>query len=145
MSLEPGPKFALAWGGTLLASILLIVSGLWQSLQGISAIQSDAIINATPGYTYRFTGSTWGWIHLIIGVVCIVVGLALFTDRPMFRAIAMVVVALSAVSNFVWLPHYPFWAITIMALDVFIIWSLARYESFEPDRASSEIHPHQIH
>ena len=136
-TLKSDGKYAWAWGGTLLASVLLIVSGLWQVLEGIAAIQNDAILNPTPGYLYRFTDATWGWIHLVIGVVCVVIGAALFTDRPAFRPIAMVIVALSAVSNFLWLPRYPFWAICVMAVDVFVIWSLARYEPFEPDRASS--------
>jgi hypothetical protein len=33
---------------------------------------------------------------------------------------------LSALNNFFYLPHYPFWSIVIIALDVFIIWSLTR-------------------
>ena len=34
---------------------------------------------------------------------------------------------LSALTNFAFLPYYPFWAMTIIALDVFIIWALASH------------------
>jgi hypothetical protein len=36
-------------------------------------------------------------------------------------------VGLSLIANFMFLPHYPLWAILIIALDVAIIWALAVY------------------
>ena len=40
------------------------------------------------------------------------------------RIVGVLVASLSLVLNFVWLPYYPFWAIVIIALDVFVIWAL---------------------
>ena len=33
---------------------------------------------------------------------------------------------LSALANFFFIPYYPFWAILLIALDVWVIWSLTR-------------------
>ena len=33
---------------------------------------------------------------------------------------------LSALSNFFFIPYYPIWALLLIALDVWIIWSLTR-------------------
>ena len=34
---------------------------------------------------------------------------------------------LSAIANFLWLPYYPFWALTIITLDIFVIWAVAAH------------------
>jgi hypothetical protein len=41
--------------------------------------------------------------------------------------VGITVAVLSAIANFLWLPYYPFWALTVIALDVFIIWALAAH------------------
>ena len=40
------------------------------------------------------------------------------------RTVGVIVACLSIVLNFVWLPYYPWWAIIIIALDVFVVWAL---------------------
>ncbi len=126
-------KIAWAWGGTLLASVLLIMGGFWQMLEGLAAVQSDKILNSTPGYTYRFTAETWGWIHLVIGAFSLVIGFLLYSGKEIYRRIAIVIVALSMISNFLFLPYYTNWPILILAIDILIIWSLAKYEVPEDD------------
>jgi hypothetical protein len=36
------------------------------------------------------------------------------------------IAALSAIANFFWLPYYPFWALLIIAFDIFAIWAISR-------------------
>jgi hypothetical protein len=36
-------------------------------------------------------------------------------------------VGLSLIANFVFIPHYPVWSILIIALDIAIIWALCTY------------------
>jgi hypothetical protein len=126
-------KIAWAWGGTLFASVLLIMGGLWQMLEGLAAVQSDKLINVKHDYTYRYSAETWGWIHLVIGALCILIGFLLFTGRAVFRHIAIVIVALSMISNFLFLPYYTNWPLLILAIDLLIIWALAKYEVPEND------------
>ena len=46
--------------------------------------------------------------------------------------IAVAVLAMAA--NFMWLPYYPFWALTLIGLNVAVIWALAVVE-VEPEFA----------
>ena len=43
------------------------------------------------------------------------------------RAIGILLAALSAIANFLFIPYYPFWALLMIILDVFVIWALARH------------------
>jgi hypothetical protein len=114
----------VATGGLLFAATIMILAGLFQFFQGIIAIAKDDLLVATPNYLFRFNVTTWGWIHLIIGLLVMVVGFFVYTKAVWARGIAIFLVALQAFSNFFFLPYYPLWALTLVALDIFVIWAL---------------------
>ena len=35
--------------------------------------------------------------------------------------------ALSIVANFLWIPYYPWWSVTVIALAILAIWGLAAW------------------
>jgi hypothetical protein len=39
---------------------------------------------------------------------------------------AIVLASLSAVANFFFIPYYPAWSILLIALNIWVIWSLTR-------------------
>ena len=86
-------------------------------------------------YTFAFDTTTWGWIHLVLGIVLALTGFFLFTGREWARVVGVMVAVLSIFANFLWLPYYPLWAIVVIAVDVLVIWAIT---SFEPltDRAA---------
>ena len=40
--------------------------------------------------------------------------------------VGVTLATLSAIANFFFIPVYPFWALLIIALDVWVIWALTR-------------------
>jgi hypothetical protein len=114
------------------AAAMMIMLGIWQILVGIAAIAEDGFFVVAPNYTYEIDTTTWGWIHLVLGVVIAVTGLFLFTGALWARAVGITLAGLSAVANFFFLPYYPLWAIVIIAVDVFVIWALATAGSGRP-------------
>jgi len=125
MSSQPSPtKLAWAEGLAVFAASLLIMVGIFQALQGLAAIINDERFVVTGNYVYKLDATGWGWIHLILGLVFIGVGIAMIMGQTWSFVAAMVVAIVSAVAQFMWLPYYPVWAIVIIALDVAIIWAL---------------------
>ena len=61
---------------------------------------------------------------MVIGLGAAVAGGFIFTGNIFARSVGIALAALSAIANFMWLPHYPIWAIVIIALDVLVIWAL---------------------
>ncbi len=114
-----------ASGGAVFAGCVMLMIGVFQVLAGISAIAKDAIFLATNNYVYEFNTTVWGWIHLGLGALLAICGLGLLA-RMMWAVVAGIILALlSAIENFFFLPYYPIWSVVVIALDVFVIWSLA--------------------
>ncbi len=124
----PGPDDVSGWaiGGAVFAATVLMMIGIFQSIAGLVAIFDDDFYVVTRNYTFDLDTTAWGWIHLIVGILLVVVAFSLFARRPWAGVAAIMLAALSAVANFFFIPYYPFWAIVVIALDVWVIWALTR-------------------
>ncbi|MEU9482749.1 hypothetical protein AB0K49_19865 [Streptomyces decoyicus] len=112
-------------GWTAFAAVLMIFGGAMAFFEGISAIAKDNVFVTTQNYVFSFNLTGWGWIHLILGIVILLAGVALLSTGAMWaRIIGVILAGLGALANFLWIPHYPFWAIVLIAIDIFIIWAL---------------------
>ena len=117
----------VATGLAVFAGALMIVSGIGAVFQGIAAMINDEIFASTPQYVFAFDLTAWGWIHLFLGVLVGLAGVAVIRGQAWGRFVGIALVAVSLIVNFMFLPHYPLWAILIIAWDVAIIWALAVY------------------
>ena len=122
-------KSAWAEGLTYFAVALLITVGIFQVLQGLTALFSGDFYVVAPNNVFAFNVTTWGWIHLIIGIIAFAVGVGLFYGASWARGAGMGTAVVQAISQFMFLPHYPGWSIVIIALDIAVIWALATYRS----------------
>lgn len=125
---DPRPvATGVAAGTTIAAALLLIVAGTVALLQGIAAVAKDDVFVVGVEYTYKFDLTAWGWIHIVLGIIGILVAFGLFTGAAWARVCAIGIASISIVANFLWLPYYPLWAILIIALDVVVIWAVATW------------------
>ncbi|MGW3648968.1 DUF7144 family membrane protein, partial [Streptomyces sp. NPDC000878] len=56
-------------GWLVFAGVLMIFGGLMTLFAGIAAIANDDVFVTTRNYVFEFDLTSWGWIHLILGVV----------------------------------------------------------------------------
>ena len=118
-----------AAGGYVFAGVILIIVGCFQAIAGLAALFDDEFYAVTPNYILEFDTTTWGWIHLLLGLLVAFAGYALFAAKTWARVVAVTLAVLSAIANFIFIPYYPFWAILIIALDIWVIWALTRHVS----------------
>ena len=111
MTENPSTKQGIASGTSIGAAAIMVTVGLIQFFQGLAAVLENEMFVVGVQYVYKFDLTTWGWIHLILGIL---------------------VAAVSILANFLWLPYYPAWSLLIIALDVVVIWAVA---AWQPDRA----------
>jgi hypothetical protein len=110
-----------AAGGIAFAASVLLLVGIFQVIAGLVAIIDDQFYVVTRNYTFDLDTSAWGWVHLIIGALVVTVGWSLLARRTWAGVTAIVIAMLSAIANFFFIPYYPFWAILMIALDVWVI------------------------
>jgi hypothetical protein len=121
------PPSSAAIGLTIFAGVMMIMAGGFQALAGLVAIFENEFFVSTRNYIVKFDATSWGWIHLLLGLVVLFAGFAVMSGKTWGRTVGVILAVLSALSNFAFIPYYPFWAITIIALDVFIIWALTAH------------------
>ena len=122
-----------AVGLILFAGIIMIMAGTFQAFSGLVAILEDEFYVTTPNYLFQFDATSWGWIHLILGLVVAFAGAAVLAGRTWGRVVGITLALLSALANFLFIPYYPFWALLIIVLDIFVIWALAT-QGYDRDR-----------
>jgi hypothetical protein len=116
-----------AVGFILFAAIMMIMVGVFQALQGLIGIFENEFYVATRNYLFQFDATTWGWIHLLVGLLVAFAGWGLLSGRTWARVVALTLAVLSAITNFLFIPYYPFWALLLITLDVFVIWAVAAH------------------
>jgi hypothetical protein len=115
-----------AVGGTVFAGVILVLVGVFHLIAGLVAILDDQFYVVTRNYTYNLDVTGWGWIHLIAGALVVLAGMYVFSGATWARIVGITLAVLSAIANFFFIPYYPFWSLTIIALDVWVVWSLSR-------------------
>jgi hypothetical protein len=57
----------------------------------------------------------------------LVSGFGLFSGNILARTIAVVVASISLIVNFFFIPVYPLWAITVIVIDLLVIWAVTAH------------------
>src|SRR5689334_10738321 len=65
----------IAAGTSIGAAILLVTVGVLSILEGISAVANDNLFVVGIDYVYQFDTTTWGWIHIVLGILLVIAAL----------------------------------------------------------------------
>ena len=119
-------------GGGLIffAAVLLLVVGFFNIIEGIAAIANSHVFVANAHYVFGDLRA-WGWITLIIAVLQLAAAAGVLAGNQLARWFAVAVVGLNAIDMMFFIPAYPFWALTIIAVDVVALYGLCAYGSRE--------------
>jgi hypothetical protein len=127
---------ATGWVGWIIfAAVFMIVIGAMNAIQGLAALFRDEAYwvtllgndpaTAGPDPTVvTFDVTTWGWIHLVFGILLVLVGVMLMQGSTFARVIGIALVSLNLIAQFSWTTLYPFWSLIAIAIDVIIIYAL---------------------
>lgn len=117
---EPG------MGWVRFAGVVMAVIGGFGVIEGFVALFSPTYFVTIGGTVLRIDLTTWGWVHLIVGALTLITGIALLGAAPSWaRAVGIGLVGLNMLVQLAWLPAYPIWAIMVIVLDLIVISALA--------------------
>lgn len=117
--------WAIGW--TAFAGITMLMAGGWWMISGLVALFNSEFFVVTQNYIFKFDVTTWGWVHLIIGLLVLLAGFGLFSGQVWARTVGVIIAVFMGLASFAWLPYYPVWAIVYIVASVAIIWALTAH------------------
>lgn len=119
---------AASMGLARLAGLLMVVLSTVQVITGVTALLTGQMPGATSRHLLALSATTWGWVHLLLGVVVGMAGLAVIIGQLWGRLIGILLVAVTMVACFASLSHHPAWSVVGIALGVVTLWALCVFD-----------------
>jgi hypothetical protein len=113
-------------GWVWFGAFALLTVGLFDVVSGLIAVFNDEKVLAWGGGegVWVLDISSWGWVHLVLGAILTITGLALFSAATWARIVAIVLLVINMIWQFVWLPVTPWWSIASIILGAVVLWAL---------------------
>lgn len=113
-------------GLVFFAAMILLVVGIFNLIDGIAAVANSHLFIANAHYVIGDLRA-WGWTVLILGILQMAAGAGVMVGNQAARWAGIVLIGLNLISQLFFIPAYPFWALVIIALDVFALYGLCVY------------------
>ena len=125
----PPQRQVTGWVGWIVfAATMALIVGVFDVIEGIVALFRNTYYHVgANGLVVTVNYTAWGLVHIAIGAVLIATALGLFAGQTWARVVGIGIASLSAIVNFGFMAAYPLWSISVIAIDVFIIYALTAH------------------
>ena len=115
-------------GWLIFAAVALGIGGIMRIFDAIWAFRYHGSIpenlqNALWGHTLK----NYGWLWLVVGIILILCAFGVMARSQISRWIGIFAGAVAAISAIWWMPYYPIWSITYIAIAGAVIYALVAY------------------
>ncbi|GLU50263.1 DUF7144 family membrane protein [Nocardiopsis ansamitocini] len=111
-------------GWAVFAATMILLVGVINVIQGIIAMFMPDYYLSAAGGLFFFDFTLWGIGLAIWGVIMVLAGLAIASGRMWARAFGVVLAAINALAQLVFLEAHPMWSLVVIAIDLLIIYGL---------------------
>ncbi len=116
----------LFFAGTILglAGIMRLVDAFW-AFRYNSQLQNvpDKLTDGVLGDNLK----TYGWVWLVVGILLIVASVLILSHNQIARIFGLVAVFIMTISAMTWMPYYPIWSLTYVAIGLLAVYALAAH------------------
>jgi hypothetical protein len=114
------------WTGWItFAAVMMVILGIFHAIAGFVALfKEDYYQVGDNDLVVSVNYDAWGWVHIAVGALIIAAGASLFSRHMFGRIAAVVIASLSAIYNVAFLAAYPIWTVTMIAIDILVIWAV---------------------
>lgn len=118
------PK-ATGWAGWIyFTGIMLWLLGFFEIIIGLTALFNSQYFVVLPNTIVNLSFTTWGWTHFLFGALILITGLAIFMGQVWARVVAVILAALVALTNLLFIAAYPVWSVIAIVICIFVIYAL---------------------
>ena len=120
------PEVRTGWTGwVVFAGVMMVLVGIFQVIQGFTALFRDTyFVVGSKGLLVSVDYTAWGWTHLFLGLVAFLAGYALIAGHMWGRVLGVILALVSATVQLAFLAAAPVWAVTVIAIDVLVIYAI---------------------
>ena len=107
-----------------------VLVGSFQVINGLVALfNSGYYVAPEQDLVVSVDFTAWGWTHMLLGALAIAAGFALMAGRMWARVMAIALALVSAIVNMAFIAAYPIWSLTVIAVDVLVIYAVTAHGS----------------
>jgi hypothetical protein len=119
-------KQVTGWVGWIwFAAIMMIMVGFFNLMNGLIAVfKHDFYVNTSSHGLVVFNVTSWGWIHIVLGVIALFTGYALMRGAPWARVLAIIIVMLNGLGQLAIINLNPWWSIIVIAIDFLVLYAI---------------------
>jgi hypothetical protein len=105
---------------------MLMILGVINVIYGIAAIDRANFYIEDAAYVISDL-RTWGWVALVLGAMQFLAAFSIWAGGSYGRWFGIACASLNAVAQLLSLPGYPFLALTLLGLDILVIYALVTH------------------
>ncbi len=105
--------------------VMLILLGSIHAIQGLVALLDGGYYRVRPsGLVVHVSYTTWGWGHLVLGILAALTGIGLLAGNMAARVVGVVLAVVSALVNLAFIAAFPLWSAIVITIDVVVIYAI---------------------
>lgn len=114
-------------GWVYFAGILMVVNAVFAIISSLVALFNDELFVAGVNRLWIVDLTTWGWVHLLLGIILFFAGGAVMAGKMWGRVVGIILATIAAMVNFAFIPVYPIWSILMVVVSGLIIYALVAH------------------
>ena len=108
------------------AGVMIMLAAVLNILYGVAAIDTANFFVNDAKFVFADL-QTFGWLVLVLGVVQVFAALAIWNGTPWGRWFGVATASVNVILQMLWIPSAPVLAMTILTLDIIVIYGLLAY------------------
>lgn len=111
-------------GWVAFAGVFMIIEAILQIIAAFVALFNSNLYVLGVEHLWIVDITTWGWVHLLLGLVLLAAGGAVLSGKLWGRVVGIFMAASALVVNFAFIPVYPIWSIIAIVVSSCVIYAL---------------------
>ena len=115
-------------GWLTFAAVVLGVAGIMRIFDAIWAFRYHGVLPENfEAAIFGHSLKTYGWVYLVVAAVLIACAVMVLSGSQVARWVGVAAGAIIAISAVWWMPYYPVWSLTYIAIGALVIYALVVY------------------
>ena len=110
------------------AMTVVMLIGVLNVIQGLVGLTNSKFYSKEAVFVFSDL-RTWAWIMLVLGVLQFAAAYVLYSGSQWARWFVAISCAVNALGQLMFVQAYPFWCVTLFAVNVLVIYAVTRYGS----------------